>query len=341
MSCTRWTYVRRGPRVAVGPAEEADHVGLPIGTKGDDGTSLDRVSALLAMADEAESKGSGDGLTGKPLAYFDEDATCGVCADERVAYFSVGCRHAACETCWRVWLSEHEGCWLCGTRVEGLRRNSALARSQGPSGIVSGDGGTNERARVRCDALRVASSKVLRRLVALKHRVMELCQQTEEVEAHLRALASPGSPQTLDAVGAVLAVEQRSLAAAVAALLAATGGPAGANRVADDSAAWRALNRDVGDALRSAKFASTALDAVEVADEKLRHAKDAAANLGVDTASAQWGTAKQAIESCARSKFPKYTSLLCGPAAASDPDGFMSALVGVHNPRSRRPQYVA
>lgn len=322
-------------RVAVGPSEEADHVGLPIGTKGDDGTSMDRVSAMFARADEVESKGGDDGLTCKPLAYFDEDATCGVCADERVAYFSVSCRHAACETCWRVWLSDHEGCWLCGTRVEGLRRNSALARSQG---TTSGDTGTNERARVRCDALRVASAKVLRRLVALKHRVLELCQQTEEVEAHLRALASPGSAQTLDAVGAVLAVEQRSLAAAVAALLAATGDPASSSRVADDSAAWNALNRDVGDALRSAKLASTALDAVEAADEKLGRAKDAAANLGVDTASAQWAAAKQAIESCAMCKFPKYTSLLCGPAAASDADSFISVLSGMHNSRPRRPQ---
>ncbi|KAJ8601885.1 hypothetical protein CTAYLR_002641 [Chrysophaeum taylorii] len=278
--------------------------------------TVDRVTMLFAAADA----GTAEADAATPLAYFDDEAVCGVCADERVRYFSVGCRHAACETCWRAWLGEHDGCWLCGARVDELRRNAARRPSEeSPEKPTS-------RAAARCEALRIAAAKVLRRLVEIKHRALELGRTTDDVDEHLRSLAA-GSAQTLDAVGAVLAVEQRVLCTTLSAVISLTGG---ASDDTDDAAAWRALGRDVADAARCAHRASQALDAVDAPDDRLDAARDAAANIGLDIASAQWAAAKAALEDVADHKLPKYKSLLCGPQTH---DSFAVLLA---MPRSRR-----
>lgn len=250
-----------------------------------------------------------------PLAT-EEDEVCGVCADERVEYVSVTCKHAACGNCWREWLAEHDSCWLCGTRVDELRRTGAQRTRSNIAEAIEG--------------VRTAVSVVVKRLVAVKHRSMELTESLREVDSHLRALSAPG--QTLDAVAAVLTVEQRVLASTAAALVALAGGPDASQQ--EDGDKWRALQRDAAAASRAASRAATALDGVTPGDPSLQLARESSACLGVDIAAHQWSSAKAVLDHCAVDALPKYKGLLC--TGRSDADSIFAALVGLQEPPRHR-----
>lgn len=271
-----------------------------------------RGDILMETADLAySSRGEHAPLT------LEEDVVCGVCADERVEYVSVSCKHAACGNCWREWLAEHDTCWLCGSRVDELRRTGAQRTRNNIAEAIEG--------------VRTAVGVVVKRLVAVKHRAMELTETLREVDSHLRALSAPG--QTLDAVAAVLTVEQRVLASTAAALVALAGGSDAAHQ--DDGDKWRALHRDAAAASRAASRAATALDGVAPGDPNLQAAYESSACLGVDIAAHQWASAKAILDHCAVDALPKYKGLLC--SGRSDADSIFAALVGLQEPTRHRP----
>lgn len=275
-----------------------------------------------------------------------EDAVCAVCADDRVAYASTTCRHAACEACWRAWFQDRGTCWLCGTPVTHLAPVTIVEIRK--KVVVSfNDESPSGRVCAAAVEVRRSTAVLLKALVATKHRAMELSGSMSEVENHLRRLAA--REQSADALTAVLAVERRLLATTTACILGLCGDHDFSILDDTDLKLWKDLNAKASVVQVAVDTASTALDALDDGssfetksdDEEglvrsqsdaasLAAAREAAKNAGVDVANAQWTAAKADLELCLKHRLPRLKSLLCGPGDGRrhrtiDVDLFMDA----------------